>query len=294
MLTLSFDAGTLLLESDTPDALDDLLDLPHVKYDERVRALRAPAIAYHGLFAELYRRQKRGVLTFSDEARAYNTLDLQLSQYREPYPHQREALDAWLGAGRRGLVVLPTGAGKSYIAELALWKANRSALIVAPTLDLMNQWYDILTTSFQCPVGIVGGGYHDVEDLTVTTYDSSYIHMERLGNRFGLIIFDEAHHLPGPTYAQAAEMSLAPWRLGLTATPERPDGQHNLLDLLIGPCVYRKRIKELAGQYLAEYTTVPVHVPLSEADAEAYHRARQIYRDFTSSQGIRMGSRHGW
>ena len=294
MLTLSFDGGTLLLEGDDPSELDDLLDLPGVKYDERVRAIRAPAIRYYEIFAALYRRQKRGELTFTDEARAYDELELELAQYREPYPHQGEALEAWLKSGRRGLVVLPTGAGKSYIAELAIWKAKRSALVVAPTIDLMNQWYDLLTTSFQRPVGIVGGGYHDVEDLTVTTYDSSYIHMERLGNRFGLIIFDEAHHLPGPTYAQAAEMALAPWRLGLTATPERPDGQHALLDILIGPCVYRKRIKELAGQYLAEYTTVPVHVPLSEEDAEEYHQERKIYKDFTWSQGIRMGSRHGW
>ena len=56
----------------------------------------------------------------------------------------------------------------------------------------------------------------------MTTYDSAYMSMERLGNRFGLIVFDECHHLPGPTYGLAATSAIAPYRLGLTATPNEP------------------------------------------------------------------------
>ena len=104
---------------------------------------------------------------------------------------------------------------------MAMAHVGRSTLVVAPTIDLMNQWYDLLTNAFDTEVGIMGGGYHEVLDLTVTTYDSAYMHMERYGNRFGLIIFDEVHHLPGEMYSHAAEMSIAPYRLGLTATPER-------------------------------------------------------------------------
>jgi superfamily II DNA or RNA helicase len=81
---------------------------------------------------------------------------------------------------------------------MAIREAQRSALVVAPTLDLMNQWYDVLRTAFDAPVGLLGGGYVDPRDLTVATYDSAYLHMERLGDRWGLVIFDEVHHLPGP------------------------------------------------------------------------------------------------
>ena len=59
----------------------------------------------------------------------------------------------------------------------------------------------------------------------MTTYDSAYLHMEHFGARFGLVVFDECHHLPGDDYALAAELCLAPFRLGLTATPERADGR---------------------------------------------------------------------
>ena len=59
-------------------------------------------------------------------------------------------------------------------------------LVVVPTLDLLGQWHDVLAAAFDAPIGLVGGGYHDVQDLTVTTYDSAHLHMDRLGARFGL------------------------------------------------------------------------------------------------------------
>ena len=49
---------------------------------------------------------------------------------------------------------------------------------------------------------------HDVQPITVSTYDSAWMHMEHLGARFGLLIFDEVHHLPGESYALAARLSL--------------------------------------------------------------------------------------
>ncbi len=294
MLELHFDAGTLLLEGPREE-LDALLpDLEGFAFDDRVQALRAPARLYRSAFAQLYRAQERGRFAFEDRARAYVELDLTHHTWREPFPHQREAIAAWRRAARAGVVVLPTGAGKSYVAELALADVKRSALIVSPTLDLMNQWYELLTAAFRVPVGIVGGGYYELQDLTVTTYDSSYIHMERLGGRFGLVIFDECHHLPSPSYAQAAEMMIAPYRLGLTATPERADALHLRLDDLVGPTVYTRQIKELAGHVLAEYETVRLSIPLSPEDQAAYQGARDTYRDFVRAQGISMSSAQGW
>src|SRR2546428_13100582 len=105
-----------------------------------------------------------------------------------------------------------------------------------------------------------GGGYYKTEYEPATTYDSAYNHMDRLGNRWGLVIFDECHHLPGEMYSHAAEMCLAPSRLGLTATPERSDGRHTLLDDLIGPQVYAQGLKELAGDYLADYVVERIKV----------------------------------
>jgi len=73
-----------------------------------------------------------------------------------------------------------------------------------------------------------------VSNLTVTTYDSAYRYINEYGDRFGLLVVDEVHHLPAPTYQQIPEMTIAPYRLGLTATYERADGEHDVLEDLLG------------------------------------------------------------
>src|SRR5262249_54469660 len=156
-----------------------------------------------------------------------------------------------------------TGAGKSQVACMSIDAKRRATLVIAPTLDLVRQWYDLLRATFAAPVGVIGGGEYAIEALTVSTYDSAYLHMEHLGARFGLLVFDECHHLPGAAYAMAARLSLAPFRLGLTATPERADGRDAELAELIGPIVYRKDIVDLAGDYLADYDTERIAVELS-------------------------------
>ncbi|PKN56879.1 MAG: helicase [Deltaproteobacteria bacterium HGW-Deltaproteobacteria-14] len=289
---LVFDRGTLVI-----DAPSERLDLPALTaigfvVDERSGGrLRAPAAAYRRALTLLM----RAGLEVDDRARGYEELDLIPRRRREPFPHQSEALAAWQRGGRRGVVVLPTGAGKSYVAELAIAEVQRSTLIVAPTIDLMNQWMALLGAAFGAErVGAVGGGTYEVRPLTATTYDSAYIHMEHLGARFGLIVFDECHHLPGASYALGAESAIAPYRLGLTATPERQDGGHARLDSLIGPTVYRREIQELTGDYLADYEVVRIRVELTPQERQAYDAARAEYRAFVQQNGIRMSRPDGW
>jgi superfamily II DNA or RNA helicase len=148
--------------------------------------------------------------------------------------------------------------------------------------------------AFAASVGLLGGGYYDFQPLTVTTYDSAYIHLERWGNKFGLIAFDECHHLPSASYQFAAVGAIAPYRLGLTATPERADGRESLYPELIGPIVYRREIKQLAGDFLAEYRVVRLNVDLTLEEKERYDQARATYRQFVRDRGISMGSMKGW
>ena len=285
--TLTFAAGTLELRG-VPAATG--LTLPGCQWDARTACYRAPAVAYAGLVRALVHQQ----VALTDEARAYGELPGGAQVRREPRPYQAEAITAWQAARGRGVVVLPTGAGKSQVALMAIDARRRDTLVVAPTLDLVRQWYDQLRRTFGGEVGIVGGGDHEVRPLTVTTYDSAYLYMEHLGARFGLVVFDECHHLPSGAYAMAARLALAPFRLGLTATPERSDGRESDLDELIGPVVYRKEIVDLSGGFLAEYETERVVVDLAPAERAEYDAERAIYRGFVERNGIRMGAPDGW
>lgn len=284
---LRFVSGTIELTGVAPDALP----LPvECQWDGRAACYRAKAVAYAGLVLAL----RAADVAVEDEARQYTELDVGLRVRREPRPFQAEALAAWKAARGRGVVVLPTGSGKSHVALMAIDDRRRSALVVAPTLDLVRQWYDLLRTSFGVDVGVIGGGEHALRPLTVTTYDSAYLHMEHIGARFGLVVFDECHHLPGQTYALGAEHCLAPYRLGLSATPERTDGRELVLESLVGPVVYRKDIVELSGSYLADYETVRVSVELSPEERAEHDAERALYLAFVRKHGIKMGSPRGF
>jgi superfamily II DNA or RNA helicase len=118
--------------------------------------------------------------------------------------------------------------------------------------------------------------------------------MERLGNRFGLIVFDECHHLPSSVYRYAAEMAIAPFRLGLTATPERADGAEHSLTELIGPVVYRREAHEFAGEHLADYSIARIKVQLSREERKLYEEERAIFRRFLQTQNIDLRDVYGW
>ncbi|MGB8507170.1 MAG: DEAD/DEAH box helicase family protein [Pyrinomonadaceae bacterium] len=285
-LELRFDAGTLLL-----DGAHESSHVPGAfRWDARVLRWRAPAYSYRQVISDLV----RSGTPYADRARAYHEFDFPTKFIAEPRPYQREAIAEWRRHRRNGVVILPTGAGKSLVAQMAIEEVKRSTLVVVPTLDLMNQWYDLLLSCFQAEVGLIGGGYFETGALTVTTYASAFRFMERLGNQFGLIVFDECHHLPSSVYRYAAELSIAPFRLGLTATPERADGEDQTLDKLIGPIVFRRETHELAGEYLADYSVVRLNVQLSAEERAAYEHEREIFRRFLSEKGIGLSSLHGW
>jgi superfamily II DNA or RNA helicase len=286
-IQLTYEGGTVVLTGAHPDTL---AALPCVQYDQRTEVYRTEGLHYRVLVEHLHRQK----IPYEDKARAWDKAPWPLRTSRDPFPHQVEALDAWWKKGGRGVVVLPTGTGKTFLAILAINRTARPALVVTPTIDLLHQWYAELRNAFGVEIGLLGGGEYDVRPLTVTTYESAYLHFERWGHRFGLLICDECHHLPGPSYMQPAIGLLAPFRLGLTATPERTDGQEALLEGLIGPLVYRREITELVGDFLADYRTERLYVELSAEEEERYRKAREVYRRFVDEHGISMGGPHGW
>ena len=285
-IQLRFDGGTI----EARGFPQEFPAPPFMTWDVRAATHRAPAVSY----ADLVRWLVREKIAYEDQARKYGDLPHTAIVHRDPRPYQREAVDAWSKARGRGVVVLPTGAGKTHVAVMAIEEKKRSALVVAPTLDLVRQWYDLLSATFGIDVGVVGGGDYSIAPLTVTTYDSAHIHMERFGAEFGLVVFDECHHLPSEAYATAARACMAPYRLGLTATPERTDGREAMLDALVGPQVYRRDIVELTGTYLSEYETERVEVDLSDEERQEYEEQRGVYIDFVRSHGIRMSDPRGW
>jgi superfamily II DNA or RNA helicase len=193
---------------------------------------------------------------------------------------QQAAVEAWEQAGQRGVIVKPTGTGKTEIALAIIARHRVSALIVVPLRDLMYQWQRRIRQGLGFDAGTLGDGRREIWPITVTTYDSAYIHMKEIGNRYRFIVYDEAHHLPAPTLRESALDCLAPMRLGLTATPWRADGQDRLLEELIGPVVFQEQIADARGKTLAPYSIVRVPIYLTEeeqAEFDALSRRIRAY-----------------
>lgn len=255
-------------------------------HDERLHGYRATAI-----HLPLLERALGESARWHVEARPPLPFATRLT--RTPRPYQADALAAWQAAGNRGVVVLPTGAGKTYLAVMAVDAVRLWTLVLVPTLDLLGQWARALAEGLDVPaeqVGTVGGGSREVRPLTVITYESAARH-PRLLSRFGLLVADEAHHLPAPAYRRIAENAIAPYRLGLSATPERSDGEHAALAELLGPEVYRREPEDLARTgHIAPYEEKRLEVALVREERAEYSVHAATYRSYLKEHGIRVQS----
>ena len=276
MLRLCYDKGTLLLKGQ--------VGTPYGKWDPRVGCYRIKAYHYRDVLEYLAESK----LQVEDLAPVLPPLE-QLRSNIALRDYQNQALDNWCRTRNRGVLVLPTAAGKTFIALKAIEKLKVQTLIVVPTLDLIDQWRKRIKDCLNLEAGVVGGGENNLRMVTVTTYDSAYIHAEHLGNKFMLIVFDEVHHLASTGYMQIAEMYLAPYRMGLTATYERSDQRHSLLSQLVGDPVYSVGVEELAG-HLSPYTYEEISVELTTQEQQIYNSQMSLFRSFLQQRRITLRS----
>ncbi len=283
--TLYFQGGTLVLR-ETPEQSATPLPFRWIKGRWRCEAY------HYGSVLPWIRDQ--GI---RDNVARWEKLTLDLHDLRQPHDYQTEALAAWDAAGQRGSIVLPTGAGKTFVAIQAIKRVSRSAVVIAPTIDLLHQWYARLVNAFGTDIGVYYGGEKNILPLTVTTYHSAGDLIAAHGNIFKLIIFDEVHHLPAPSWGETALMAPCPLRLGLTATypeeHEQTDGRWRVDDL-IGPIVYTQRIDDLIGNQLAKYRTERIRVDLTPAERKRYDTDYRIYSDFFRSRQLQKTHGAGW
>ncbi|MBX3470667.1 MAG: DEAD/DEAH box helicase family protein [Planctomycetes bacterium] len=261
-MRLEFDRGTLLLRDLPPEV--DAGALPGVLWDPRVGAFRAPAHRRGDLLAALGAPDPP-----PPPVGGWRPVPLR--------PYQAAALTAWEGAGRRGVVVLPTGAGKTRVAVAAMAAVDRPTLVLVPTRVLLGQWLAELRRARAGEVGVLGDGARDVRPVTVATFESAWRHMSRLGDRFALLVIDEAHHFGRGLRDEALEMSTAPWRLGLTATPPADAAPRARLEALLGPVVFALSVTDLAGRWLAPFEVVTLTLPLDEAERAEYEALRRTF-----------------
>ena len=194
------------------------------------------------------------------------------------YPWQQEALKAWHSNARRGVVEAVTGSGKTRVGIAAAFEAVRQGikvLVLVPTAELQRQWLVSLRRDLPAARrGALGDGrsdsLDDVDVLVAIVHSASNRETLR-AHKAGLIIADECHRYAAPMFTGALQEGYA-WRLGLTATFERADGEHeNLLTPYFGGVIYNLWYdRALKDRVIAPFDIALVGVDLTASEQIDY------------------------
>ena len=194
------------------------------------------------------------------------------------YPWQQEALKSWHANARRGVVEAVTGSGKTRVGVAAAFEAVRQGikvLILVPTAELQRQWLESLKRDLpRATRGALGGGRTDSldnVDILVAIVHSASNRQTLRSHKAGLIIADECHRYAAPMFTGALQEQYA-WRLGLTATYERSDGEHeNALTPYFGGVIYTLWYdRALKDQVIAPFDIALVGVKLTDGEQVQY------------------------
>ncbi|WP_146068874.1 sigma-70 family RNA polymerase sigma factor [Arthrobacter sp. ZGTC131] len=194
------------------------------------------------------------------------------------YTWQQEALKAWHSNARRGVIEAVTGAGKTRVGIAAAFEAVRQGikvLILVPTAELQGQWLSYLQRDLpKVRRGALGNGRSDSldhVDILVAIVHSASNRETLRSHKAGLVIADECHRYAAPLFIGALQEGYA-WRLGLTATYERSDGEHeNLLTPYFGGVVYNLWYdRALQDEVIAPFDIALVGVELTPTEQVSY------------------------
>lgn len=174
------------------------------------------------------------------------------------------------------VLVAPPGAGKTVVAIGLIARCATSTLILTPERELAEQWRDEIaakTTWSADRVGMYHGGEKRIQPITVATYQIAWSHRRIFDREWGLIVFDEAHHLPAAAFRSAADFASVR-RLGLTASPVREDSKERDIWALIGPPIGNEWARLFAGGYVAQPEVEIRRIPMDDAAFSRYRRAQ--------------------
>jgi superfamily II DNA or RNA helicase len=199
-------------------------------------------------------------------------------------PYQEEALQAWKRAGERGVVVLPTGAGKTFIGLAAMreeLERGGSVAVLVPTIVLAEQWRQRIWETLHVRAALYCTTEKALGRVTIFVVNSAYLHRELL-RPFTLVIIDEAHHLGAPKWGEIVNQLNGKRVLGLTATPENAPL----------PVVYKMLIAHArAHGAVADLEVVPYFVGLTHEEWVAYSEIERKVKE--TARALRIAEARG-
>lgn len=179
------------------------------------------------------------------------------------YDFQEKAVEVFLKQGR-GVLQLPTGAGKTLIAKAIFQSLSVPTLFLTHRTTLMYQtaerFANRLPDMYKNKIGIIGDSEYSPNFLTFGTVQTLYSMLKRYGDtareelaQFQCVIIDEAHRIKAKSFNEiVSACDNAYYRCALTATPFMRDQiEENLLLMgTVGPVIFKVPVSSLINRGL--------------------------------------------
>ena len=170
-----------------------------------------------------------------------------------------------------GILCAPTAFGKTVAAAALIARRGVNTLVLVHRTDLLRQWQERLQMFLglgKGAVGSIGGGKvkpTGVIDIAVMQSLSRQGQVSDQVKSYGQVIVDECHHLSAFSFETILKHVRAKYVLGLTATPERRDGQHPIIFMQCGPIRHTaSRATSAPDDLMVETRLLPAQINLPE------------------------------
>lgn len=215
---------------------------------------------------------------------------------RSPQPHQIDAIQKWISAGRKGIFEHATGSGKTYTALTAAKphiKAGNPVIILVPSELLLKQWRaEIKEEHPNAALLLAGSGNNSWrrdgklkvftspnsdlgERIVLSTMQTAatdeFLQLLKGGDHL-MMIADEVHQLGSRFNSKAMTIPTGP-RIGLSATPNRygdPEGTLRIKNYFGETILPKVTLEDAikAGRLVEyEYHPHPIRLTAEESDA---------------------------
>jgi len=261
------DAVMTSVTKTTADVLDQIFRFPYTYYKQQPYGGKKQIKSHKLVIArdKSYRGLPTGLLPLAIQYLKSNKFEVEVEGYYEKIPvkkpnlpgitfrpDQMQAIKSiMLAEWQRGIVVAPTGTGKTIIAlgMVSTIYPKHNVLILAHTVDLLNQFYDdLIKFKFnKDDISYLKGSDYEFKKITLST-DKKLARIDRKEyiDKFDMVIVDEYHHCSGfdTQYARILGSLLAPVRVGFTATIPPSEESQWAMKSFVGPVKYELTIKQ--------------------------------------------------
>jgi superfamily II DNA or RNA helicase len=183
-----------------------------------------------------------------------------------------------------GVLVAPPGFGKTVLGINLIAARRTNTLVLVHRKELLNLWVVQIEHYLGIPrdaIGQIGTGTRTPTGNIDVAMIQSLVHKENVDSlvtEYGHIVADECHHLPAASFERVMAAVKARYLTGLTATLQRRDGHHPIIQMQLGPVRFKVHANSQAARNPFKYRLIarettfrpPPHVSEDSGIQEMY------------------------